>query len=290
MYLLLERRNEMSDIILDKPGNERLWDAAAPVYQHIGPDFTSVFAKGLIGRTAISRDAHILDVATGTGAVLFTAARRIGSSGYVTGIDISSRMIEEGKQNAIKQGLNNISLLKMDAEHLDFPDSSFDIVTCSLGIFYFTDIDAGLREMFRVCKPRGTVGITVFNKTPVPLSPGVPLFREQSSKYNVNVRAAYQGGWDPDELKALLAKQPFRSIMTYTDTFDLIYANVEEWWQNLASMATLANIMEMDKARQVRFKGEYCTKLQAMMQPDGLHMKVGAVHAIAEKSPLSKLG
>jgi hypothetical protein len=71
--------------------------------------------------------------------------------------------------------------------------------------------------------------------------------------------------------------------MTYTDTFDLTYADIEEWWQNLASMATLANIMAMDEATRARFKNEYCSRLQTMMQPDGLHMKVGAVHAIAQR-------
>ena len=69
-------------------------------------------------------------------------------------------------------GLINVELHKMDAEHPEFPDKSFDIVTCAFALFLFPDIEAALREMYRICKPGGCIAMINFNKTP-PLRSGL---------------------------------------------------------------------------------------------------------------------
>src|SRR3989304_1098672 len=148
---------------------EDTFDGAASGYD--GKGVMKKRGQRLVDLLDIKPGANVLDVATGRGAVLLAAARRVGANGHVTGIDISSNMLQQAKQAAAASGLSNVTLLKMDAEHLEFPDASCDVITCGFGIWFFPP--AALREMHRVCKPGGVIGVTVWGKAaPEPRSPG----------------------------------------------------------------------------------------------------------------------
>lgn len=79
----------------------------------------------------------------------------------MTGIDLSSAILNEAERIVNAEGLANVELRKMDAEHLEFPDQSFDVVTCAFSLFLFPDIEAALRDMYRVCKRGGYIGVTL---------------------------------------------------------------------------------------------------------------------------------
>ena len=94
----------------------------------------------------------ILDVACGTGLniPLFPA----GSD--IIAVDLSPNMLEIARANATKHGLK-VNLAVMDAEHLEFPDGSFDTVVSTLSTCTFPDPVKALREMKRVCRPNGLI-------------------------------------------------------------------------------------------------------------------------------------
>ena len=73
----------------------------------------------------------------------------------VTGIDLSEGMIKEAQSRAIDQKLNNIYFKRGDAEALDFPDNSFDVVICSLGLMYVPHPGQAIKEMYRILKSGG---------------------------------------------------------------------------------------------------------------------------------------
>ena len=152
--------------IATKKAIEQMFDGAALTYDRIGPSIFTKFGARLVERMPFAPGSRVLDIATGKGAVLLPAARCVGPEGHVTGIDISSGILKEAEQVAHKEGLSNVDFKKMDAEHLEFPDQSFDAVTCAFALFLFPDMEAALREMYRVCKPDGYVGVTLFDMTP----------------------------------------------------------------------------------------------------------------------------
>ena len=82
---------------------------------------------------------HVLDLACGTGLVTLDAARRVGPHGKVLGTDLSGQMIEIARQRAVEQQLSNVTFQRMDAETLDLPDATFDVVLCALGLMYLPD-------------------------------------------------------------------------------------------------------------------------------------------------------
>ncbi len=68
-----------------------IYDGAAPTYERVGPSFFSYFAERLLAATDVQPGSRVLDVATGSGAVLLRATRLAGPNGFVAGIDHSPR-------------------------------------------------------------------------------------------------------------------------------------------------------------------------------------------------------
>ncbi|MGA1977755.1 MAG: bifunctional demethylmenaquinone methyltransferase/2-methoxy-6-polyprenyl-1,4-benzoquinol methylase UbiE [Bacteroidales bacterium] len=110
-----------------------------------------------------SENPAIIDVATGTGD-LAIAAMKLRPL-YIKGIDISEKMLEEGRDKIKRKGLSDkIELLTGDSEHILFGDGSFDVAMCAFGVRNFDDPVAGLREMGRVLKNGGLIMILEFSK------------------------------------------------------------------------------------------------------------------------------
>jgi SAM-dependent methyltransferase len=110
-----------------------------------------------------------LDLATGTGAVAELAAAR---GANVTGLDLAPALIETAKERARELGLD-IDYVVGDCEQLALDDASFDVVSSTCGVMFAPDHEAVARELARVTRPGGRIGLV--NWTP---GPGVAdLFR-----------------------------------------------------------------------------------------------------------------
>lgn len=269
--------------IVTKPIIKQIFDDAAMSYDHAGPTIFAQFGTRLVEHIPLAPRAHVLDIAMGKGAVLLPAARRVGPRGYVTGIDISGAMIQEAERAVRAEGLTNAELCQMDAEHLEFPDQSFDAVTCAFSLFLFPDMEAALREMHRVCKPGGYIAITSFNKTPPPFNPGLPVLFQQFMAYRVGVQTPQPIAYTPQEVEALLSRFGLRSIETHSEMSDIIYASAEDWWAFLLTLMPRVAIMSMNEIRRAQFKDEYFDRLRPMFCQDGLHMSLSVIYALGKR-------
>lgn len=110
----------------------------------------------------------ILDIATGTGDLAINLAQTQAKK--IIGLDISSGMLEIGKQKIEKKGLNStIEMVLGDSENMPFEDNTFDAITVAFGVRNFETLEKGLAEIYRVLKPNGTFVIletSVPTKTP----------------------------------------------------------------------------------------------------------------------------
>jgi ubiquinone/menaquinone biosynthesis C-methylase UbiE len=262
---------------------EQIFDDAASLYNRAGPSIFTQFGERLVEQMPLTPGESVLDVATGTGAVLLPAARRVGTEGHVTGVDLSRVILQEAERAVRADELTNVELRKIDAEHLEFPDQTFDAVICAFGLFLFPDMGAALREMYRVCKPGGNIGVSIFDKTSPPFNPGWPILFQQFMAHQVGVRMPQPIAYAPEEVEALLSQVGFHSIETHSETNDIVYADVEDWWTFQLTLGPRITILDMNEETRARFKDEYFAKLHPMLQQDGLHLSVATVYAVAQR-------
>jgi len=111
----------------------------------------------------IQPDQCILDIAAGAGEPAVSAAERIGPGGYVLATDISEGIVDIALQVARERRLKQIEAHAMDAEQLDLPDASFDVVLCRLGLMYMPHPVTALREWRRTLRAGGRVAVVVFS-------------------------------------------------------------------------------------------------------------------------------
>jgi O-methyltransferase / aklanonic acid methyltransferase len=269
---------------LNKPMLEALFNNAAGSYNKIGPNIFTQFGGRLISHMSIKPGMNILDVATGTGAALLPAAKQIGQQGRITGIDLSGAMLKQTEHNAQAEGLQNTVFHKMDVEHLDFADRAFDAVTCAFAIFLFPDIKVALREIYRVCKSGGCLGVSVFQSAPELFAPAIGMFGKLCITHKIKIwQIAHKVEYIPDEIEALLKQAGFRSVKTIVEANDVVYTRAEDWWEFLLMGMLRRTIEDMDEGFRTRFKDEYFAQLRMAFKNDGLHIAMPVIYAVAER-------
>jgi len=138
---------------LDKAIIAKAYARWAPVYDLV---FGAVFDRGRKASVAAAErtGGRILEVGVGTGISL----PAYSPDCQLCGVDISEPMLRKAQQRVNELGLKNVEMLRvMDAEHLDFPDNSFDVVVAQYVITTVPNPEATLDEFARVLKPGGEI-------------------------------------------------------------------------------------------------------------------------------------
>ena len=104
----------------------------------------------------------ILDVATGPGTVARLAAHRVGPGGRISAAGISEPMLDIARSKPRPTNAAPIEYLQSPAAPLAAQSATFDVVLCQQGLQFFPDRTGALREMRRVLKPNGRIGIAVW--------------------------------------------------------------------------------------------------------------------------------
>lgn len=141
---------------MNSEGIVRAYRRWAPIYDLV---FGAVFRQGRSAAidAADRIGGRILEVGVGTGISLPEYA----SSSRLTGVDISEAMLEKARERTRRLALANVeSIVVGDAEALDFPDDSFDVVVAQYVVSAVADPERALGEFARVCRPGGEIIIT----------------------------------------------------------------------------------------------------------------------------------
>lgn len=139
---------------------QQMFDGIAPSYDRLnhlmslGVD--KIWRRRALKEIVDGTQQQILDVACGTGDSTIAIALKAAPGSRITGIDISTGMMEPLMRKAAHEGVHDrIKLLVADALDMPFPDGTFHRVTCAFGVRNFEDKSRGLAEFHRVLKPGG---------------------------------------------------------------------------------------------------------------------------------------
>src|SRR6056300_1695954 len=124
--------------------------------------------KKVVKMVAQNNPKTILDIATGTGDLAINLVENNANENV--GLDISSGMLDIGKEKIKKKGLESkIEMVLGDSENMPFDDNTFDAITVAFGVRNFENLEIGLKEILRVLKPNGSFVIletSIPTKTP----------------------------------------------------------------------------------------------------------------------------
>jgi demethylmenaquinone methyltransferase/2-methoxy-6-polyprenyl-1,4-benzoquinol methylase len=136
-----------------------MFDRISPVYDLMNQLISGFqeprWRRRAVREARLSRGKAAVDVACGTGKVARALAKRVGSTGRVTGVDFSPGMIERARRS--RGDAANVTFVVGDALAVPLDDASVDAATIAFGMRNLVDYGRGFREMTRVVRPGGRV-------------------------------------------------------------------------------------------------------------------------------------
>jgi SAM-dependent methyltransferase len=164
------------------------------------PALFAQWASPLLDAAGVDPGQSVLDVACGTGVLARTAADRVGSTGTVVGVDLNDGMLSVARRLR-----PDLEWRQGDVADLPFADGTFDAVLCQSALMFFRDATEALREMGRVCKPGGVVGVQVYGSLDAQpaYGPWVEIVARHAGPEAISLVSAY---WVHGDLAALRSR------------------------------------------------------------------------------------
>ena len=205
------------------------FDRASVVYDSFMGRWTHAFLPALLRAAEIAPGQRVLDLATGTGESALRLAEALGARGSVVGADLSLSML--GRARA-KTGGKSIRLMATDAQSLACREAAFDRVVCQLGLMFFPNPVAGVREARRVLRPGGRFGALVWSER----MPWASLLAEELVTHLPERRAelfvsASLG--TPARLERALRDGGLRDVRVTTHTQMMEFASFDAYWSHV---------------------------------------------------------
>src|SRR5579863_1090830 len=191
-------------------------------------------------------DARVLDLCCGTGDLAFSLRRAPGTQAKIIGADFSHAMLVHARAKALSgesgragravplQESDALPVFEADALHMPFADESFDLVTTAFGFRNLANYEDGLREIYRVLRPGGTVAILEFTEPPPGVIgdlyrwyfrnvlPRIGAFLSGDGKAYSYLPASVSRFFRPSELASLMAKVGYQSAEYKVWTFGTV--------------------------------------------------------------------
>jgi ubiquinone/menaquinone biosynthesis C-methylase UbiE len=261
------------------------FDTVALGYDHPSLCFFPETAKRLIEHLQLKPTDNLLDVCTGTGCVALAAAEKL-TAGKVTGIDLSSGMLQQASNKAVQKGLANVEFKQLDLEQLSLDQlkttQAFDIATSSFGLFFLEDMIKGLANIASTVKPGGKVAITTF--TGEAFSPMADIF---INRFESTGRTVPPLSWKRLATEELI-KEHFNAagitkVEIHHEPLGYQLTDPQMWWDVVWNAGWRALLNQMAEDEQKEFEKIHRQEIAQVLGDDGVWFNAEVLIAIGEK-------
>lgn len=274
---------------MSNQGQWQVAGSAAETYERaLVPAVFAAWAPPVVELADPRPGERVLDVACGTGVIARLVAQQVGRSGSVVGLDLNPGMLAVAASSAATESLTSapITWQEASATKMPLPDATFDIVYCQLGLQFFPDRPAALREMYRVLVPGGRVALMVWRG--IEHSPGfgvlaAALARHVSTEAAGIMRAPFALA-DADELRGLIAAAGFRDITIRTAPGPVRFPSVTRFVQDYVAGSPLAgHVAKASDEARAALMSEVADALKSQLVAGALTFPIAAHLASAKK-------
>jgi SAM-dependent methyltransferase len=227
-HLAVENKKEDAT---DQQEHQPLHGTGAEIYEcGLVPAIFAPWATILIEQAALQPGDRVLDVACGTGVVTRLAARQVGSTGQIIGLDNNTAMLAVARSLLPIPGVS-LEWQEGNALAMPFADASFDVLLCQQGLQFFPNRSAALREMHRVLVPGGRLVLSVWGS--LERCPGyaalVGALEHLISPAAVSIMRSPFALGESSEVRSLLAGGPFHEVQLHTIVRTVHFASPEQF-------------------------------------------------------------
>jgi SAM-dependent methyltransferase len=227
---------------------------------------------------------RVLDVATGPGVVAVAAAAVVGPTGQVLATDLAPEWAEVVAERCAAAGLDNVTFQAMGAEQLELADGSFDLVLCQFGLMFVPDPVQALREMRRVLRDGGRVGVSVWSTLDrvkhetaqrflAPYQPQLPPEQQLPGPVSLG---------EPGLIEGYVAEAGFQDVTVQRHTFAIVYPNRQTYWQARTEGAHLRAALDaLTPEQRQQLERDVLSELEQYRQGEALHLPSEAIYVTA---------
>ena len=140
-----------------------------------------LWKKIAVETSGLRDNFKVLDLAGGTGDMVKLMRSKISNQGSIILSDINWSMLKEGRDRLIDQGIEDVQIAQIDAQHLPFKENTFDLVTIAFGLRNVTNKQAALESILSSLKPGGKLMVLEFSR------PTNEIFRELYDLFSFEV-------------------------------------------------------------------------------------------------------
>jgi len=205
---------------------------------------------------------NVLDVGCGTGKQIIPYKKVVGEKGLVVGSDISEELISEAKKKAKLENLEIQFIMHDSNNPFDFPNSSFDVISCCFAIYYVSDLEKIVLEFKRLLKPGGRL----FLAGPTPLN--AKLLHELHQKIT-NQSLPYMPGVSRFMSEVLsLVQKHFQNVQTKIFQNPITFQDIDSFLKYYISTGLYLESSN-DDAERNKFKDKMKQEVINIIQEQG---------------------